>query len=116
MKENLARENDLFGRHIPSTYYNGLFDANKVGEFDAKVQLLKAVWDKVDPEFDPWLVKMQRDTFIECLIAPVRELAGARYDHMQEVHTLLTIMRASTGSSRSSPVVRGASDQSSMCK
>lgn len=49
--------NDKFGNHISSTNYNGLIDASEVSEFDAKVQILKAVWNTVDPEFHPWFVK-----------------------------------------------------------
>ena len=78
VKENAARDimNDILGHQIGSTSYNGPTDAKGVSEFDAKVHVLRAAWDKVNPDFHPWFVSTQRDAFIGCLTAPVREEAG----------------------------------------
>ena len=77
IKKNAARDitNDIFGHQIAFKCYNGLTDAKEVSAFDAKVHVLRAAWDKGNPEFHPWSVKTQ-DAFVRCHITPVRELAG----------------------------------------
>ena len=88
VKENAAREitNDVFGHQIASTCYNGLIDAKEVSEFDAKVHVLRAAWDELNPDFRPWLVSTQRDAFIGCLTAPVREEAGLTHVGSTYIH------------------------------
>ena len=88
VKENAAREitNDIFGHQIAFTCYNGPTDAKEVSEFDAKVYVLRAAWDEVNPDFHPWFVSTQRDAFIGCLIAPVREEAGLTHVGSTYIH------------------------------
>ena len=70
VKENAAKEimNDIFGHQIASTCYNGLIDAKEVSEFDAKVHVLRAAWDEVNPDFHPWFVSTQRDAALGALL------------------------------------------------
>ena len=88
VKENAVKEimNDIFGHQIASTCYNGSTDGKEVSEFDAKVHVLRAACDEVNPDFHPWFVSTQRDAFIGCLIAPVREEAGLTHVGSTYIH------------------------------
>ena len=58
------------------THYNGPIDAEEVIEFDSKVDVLKAVWDKVNPEFPLWFVKTPTTISLGCLMWHERKKAG----------------------------------------
>ena len=76
----MAREimNDISGHDISSTYTLqwSPIDAKEVIEFDSKVDVLKAVWDKVNPEYPPWFVKTPMTISLGCLVWHERKKAG----------------------------------------
>ena len=67
---------DIFGYQSGSTFFTGLYDAEDVQDFSAKLDSLKEKWDHIHPDFYEWFCKHESSIFRDSLIACVRSCAG----------------------------------------
>lgn len=71
---------DIFGRRVGDTFYEGLVDAHAACEFDLKLSQLKDRWANLDPQksdrFYEWFLTYESGIIKQTMLRSVREKAG----------------------------------------
>ena len=70
---------DIFGKRVGTTFYEGLVDTKNEDEFENKLDALLCKWKKdedKDDKFFDWFLKNKVNVIKNSMLQPIREEAG----------------------------------------